>query len=133
MDEIDQRVVLLVIDAGNNQLLPDQRQPGTKHFFSALRQVDAADLDRSGLAAGDGVIGRILKPVPLAQLIDNAAVEIGHVAGDARNFRIRYGVDQDIVTRPVYADLSHNLGGSGKGSKGQERRTSMRLSCDSEW
>ena len=83
MRKVYQRVVLLVVDAVHDLLLPDQADALLEDFLAILAKVDVADRDRPGLAAGDRRVGWILEPVALLQTVDDAAVEIGDVTGDA--------------------------------------------------
>lgn len=109
MHQIDKRVIGLVIDAADDQLLPDQRHALPEYFFPALREIDIADLHRPRLAAGNGVVGWVFKPVAVLQPVDDAALEIGDVAGHALDLRIGNRLDDDVVADPVDANLTHDL------------------------
>ncbi len=49
------------------------------------------------------------------QAVDDAAVEVSDVAGDAGHLRIGDGIDQDIVAEPVDANLADGFGLRGHG------------------
>ena len=66
--------------------------------------------DRAGLLAGDRGVGRILEPVALAQPVDDAAVEMAHVAGDAVDLGIGDRLDDDAVADPVVAEAADLFG-----------------------
>ena len=84
--------------------------PCLKTSSPSSLEIDVADGDRAGLAAGDRGIRRVLEPVALLQPVDDAAVEIGDVAGDALDLRILDRLDDDVVAEPVDADLADLLG-----------------------
>ena len=61
--------------------------------------------------------GRILEPVALVQAVDDAAIEIGDVAGHALHLRILDRLDDDVVAEPVDTDLADFLGDGRTGAK----------------
>ena len=110
MGKVDERVVGLVVDAIDHLLLPDQADALLEHLLAVFSEIDVADLDRPGLAAGDRRIRGILEPVALLQPVDDAAVEIGNVAGDALDGRVLDRLDDDVVAEPVDSDLADLIG-----------------------
>src|SRR5690606_4192869 len=112
MGEIDQRVVRLVVDTLDEQILPDQRATLAEDLLATFRKIDVADLHRPGLAARDRTVGGVLEPVALFQAVDDRAVEIGDMAGNTLDLGVGDSFDDDVVADPVDANLADHLGGS---------------------
>ncbi len=69
---------------------------------------------RQAIEAFDGSSNQL----PLTEPVDKAALEIGNMAGDAGDFGIVDGLDDDVVADPVDIDLANLLGSGGKGKEG---------------
>src|SRR5215213_2863066 len=98
---IHESVVLLVVDAADCQRFEYQALPLAEDLVPVFIGFDLTYDNRAGLPAGDGRVGRVLEPVTFAQAIDQAAAEVGHVAGDALYLRVGNRLHDDIVARPV--------------------------------
>src|SRR5690606_6583136 len=70
-----------------------------------------------------------LEPIALLQPVDHAARKRRQMAGYALHFRVLHRINDDIVSKPVDADLADFLGGSRRssndhhGSKHQSGKT----------
>src|SRR5690348_14272105 len=121
VDDVDQRIVLLVEDAPHGERLEDQADALGEDLLAARAGVDVADGDRPGLAAGDRRVRRIDEPVSLGQPVDEAAVEARDMAGHALDLGIRRRLDDDAVAGPVVAEGADLIGAGGKRQSDQEK------------
>jgi len=110
VDKIDQGVIRLVVDTADNELFPDQRHALPKNLFTALGQIDVANFDRAGLAAGNGIVRRIFKPVAIFQPVYDTTFEIGDVTRHPTDFGIGDCLDDNVVADPVDPDLANDFG-----------------------
>ena len=121
VDDVDQRHVLLVVNAAHRERLEDQAEPLGKHLFAARTGVDVADRHRPGLSAGDRRVGWIDEPVSLGEPVDQAAAEPADMTGHALHLRVSNSLDDDAVAGPIVPELADILGGS-RGDNGEESK-----------
>ena len=92
--QINQRLVFCVKDSADSQSFKEDALRLLKNHFSVgalINSVDHGLSDLAGLNAGDRAIGRI------AQL--KGRIDVSHMASDARNLRIRKGIQFDVFER----------------------------------
>ena len=117
--DVKERLVLLVIDAADAEAFEDQAHPLAEHLLALRPLLDLADRDRPGLAAGDRGVGRVLEPVALSQPVEDAAAEVGEVAGHTLHLRVLDRLHDDAVARPVVREAAHLVRAGGRGEEGE--------------
>ena len=101
VNDVDQRHVLLVVDATHRKRFEDKAEPLGKHLLAARAGVDVADRHRPGLLAGDRRVGWIDEPVSLGEPVDHATAEPADMAGHALDLRVRDRLDDNAVAGPI--------------------------------
>src|SRR5271157_1490569 len=102
--DIDQCVGGLVVDPAHRDRLEEQAHPLGEDLLALGTGDDLADHDRPGLLTGDAAVRGVLEPIPLGQTIDDAAIEMHEVTGDAADLRVGNRLDDDTVAGPVVAE-----------------------------